>query len=97
MFEWFRVSFIDEGSVSAKEFLDMKFLTQSNLKLHKEGNLDVVEVPVTPPPQAQSGGYVDLGISAKEIQDYMEELHANHKQVIDGQKQLPQQIHELGS
>ena len=44
VFEWFGVSFVGEDSVSAKEFLDMKFLTQSNLKLDKDGQLVVVEV-----------------------------------------------------
>ena len=93
MFEWFGVSFAGEDSVSAKQFLDMKFLTQSNLKLDKEGQLVVVEVS---PPPAQSVNVVDLGISTQEIHDYMEELRANHKQLMDGQKQLSEQLHDLG-
>nr|XP_017217278.1 PREDICTED: uncharacterized protein LOC108194852 [Daucus carota subsp. sativus] len=96
VFEWFGVSFVGEDSVSAKEFLDMKFLTQSNLKLDKDGQLVVVEVsPPTPP--AQSVNVVDLGISAQEIQEYMDELRANHKEVMDGQKQLSEKMVELNS
>ena len=95
VFEWFGVPFEDEETVSAKEFLDVKFLAQSNLKLDKDGNLVVVEIPVPSP--VHSVGIVDLGISAKEIHAYMEELRANHRQVIEGQKQLSEQIHELGS
>ena len=95
VFEWFGVSFADEESVTAKEFLDVKFLAQSNLKLDKDGLL-VVEVP-SPPPPAQSVNVVDLGISAQEIHDYMNELRSNHKEVMDGQKQLSEQMAELVS
>ena len=96
MFEWFGVSFAGEESVSAKEFLDVKFLAQSNLKLDKDGKLVVVEVSPTPPP-VSSVNVVDLGISAQEIHDYMDELRSNHKQLVDGQKQLSEQMEELSN
>ena len=96
VFEWFGVSFVYEDTITAKEFLDMKFLTQSNLKLDKDGNLVVVEVP-PPPPLVHSVGVLDLGISAQEIHDYMEELRANHKLLVDGQKQLYEQMEELAN
>ena len=96
VFEWFGVSFVDEETVTAKEFLDVKFLAQSNLKLDKDGHLVVVEVP-PPTPPAQSVNVVDLGISAQEIHEYMDELRANHKEVMDGQKQLSEQMAELVS
>ena len=96
VFEWFGVSFVGEDSVSAKEFLDMKFLTQSKLKLDTEGQLVVVEVS-PPTPSAQSVNIVDLEISAQEIHEYMDELRANHKEVMDGQKQLSEQMGELVS
>nr|XP_017225158.1 PREDICTED: uncharacterized protein LOC108201377 [Daucus carota subsp. sativus] len=94
VFEWFGVSFVDEETVTAKEFLDVKFLAQSNLKLDKDGNLVAVEIP-PPPPPAQSVNVVDLGISAQEIHEYMDELRANHKEVMDGQKQLSEQMADL--
>lgn len=76
--------------------MDAKFLAQSNLKLDKDGNLVAVEIP-PPPPQSQSVNVVDLGISAQEIHEYMSELRANHKEVMDGQKQLSEQMAELVS
>ena len=57
----------------------------------------MVEIPPpTPPVPSQSAG-VDLGISAKEILDYMEELRATHRQLVDGQKQLSEQMEELSN
>ncbi|KAL1803452.1 hypothetical protein ACET3Z_032099 [Daucus carota] len=96
VFEWFGVSFADEEVIVAKEFLDAKFLAQSNLKLDKDGQLVTVEVP-PPPPTTQSVNVVDLGISAQEIQEYMDELRANHKEVMDGQKQLSEKMGELNT
>nr|XP_017256504.1 PREDICTED: uncharacterized protein LOC108226061 [Daucus carota subsp. sativus] len=96
VFEWFGVSFVDEDTITAKEFLDVKFLSQSNLKLDKDGNLIVVEIP-PPPPPTHSVNVVDLGISAQEIQEYMEELRTNHQQLVDGQKQLSEKMIELNS
>ena len=89
VFEWFGVNFDGAESIQAKEFLDLKCLAQSNLKIEKDGTLSAVEVPVSPPPPVQShAACVDLGISAKEILDFMEELRANYRQLVDGQKQL---------
>ena len=76
--------------------MDAKFLAQSNLKLDKDGHLVTVEVP-PPPSTTQSVNVVDLGISAQEIQEYMDELRANHKEVMDGQKQLSEQMDALNS
>ena len=97
IFEWFGVGFDGVESVQAKEFLDAKCLTQSNLKLEKDGTLSAVEVPPPPPVQPISGSCVDLGISAKEILDFMDELRANHRQLVDGQKQLSEQMEELAN
>ena len=97
IFEWFGVSFDGVESLAAKEFLDVKCLTQSNLKIEKDGSLSVLEVPVVTPPPVVAPAGVDLGISAKEILDYMEELRSNHKQLVDGQKQLSEQMEELSN
>ena len=94
IFEWYGVNFDGAETLSVKEFLDVKCLSQSNLKVEKDGSLSTIEV-APPPVDPPSYGCVDLGISAKEILDFMEELRENHRQLVDGQKQLSEQINEL--
>ena len=97
IFEWFGVGLDGIESVQAKEFLDVKCLTQSNLKLDKDGTLSVVEVPPPPPVQSVSASSIDLGIPAKDILDFMNELRENHKQLVDGQKQLSEQMDDIAN
>lgn len=98
IFEWFGVNFEGVESVVAKEFLDVKCLSQSNLKVEKDGSLSVIEVSVaTPSPAPAAPTCVDISLSAKEILEFMDELRENHKQLVDGQKQLSEQIYGLGS
>ena len=99
IFEWYGVSLDGVESVTAKEFLDAKCLTQSNLKVEKDGSLSVVEVPVVPTPQVSPlpSASVDLGIPAKDILDFMNELRENHKQLVDGQKQLSEQMDDIAN
>ena len=99
IFEWYGVSFDGVESVTAKEFLDVKCLAQSNLKVEKDGSLSVVEVPIVPPPQVSPlpSASVDLGIPAKDILDFMDELRDNHKRLVDGQKQLSEHMDDIAS
>ncbi|XP_063948186.1 uncharacterized protein LOC135152259 [Daucus carota subsp. sativus] len=72
IFEWFGVSFDGVESVAAKEFLDVKCLSQSNLKVEKDGSLS-------------------------EIMEFMDELRDNHKQLVEGQKLLSEQMDDLAN
>ena len=49
IFEWFGVAVDGVECVEAKEFLDVKCLTQSNMMIEKDGTLTAVEVSVSPP------------------------------------------------
>ena len=87
IFEWFDVDFEGVELVVAKEFLDVKCLSQSNLKVQKDGNFSVIEVLVATPSSAPTASTpMDIGVSAKEILEFMDELRENHKQLVDGQK-----------
>ena len=59
-------------------------MSQSNLKVEKDGSLSVMEVPVATPPPTVAPTCVDLGFSAKEIMEFMDELRDNHKQLVEG-------------
>ena len=96
VFEWFGVDLDGVESVTAKEFLDVKCLSQSNLKIEKDGSLSVIEVPLpTPPPPISSCPIFVL--SDVHIFEFMEELRENHRQLVAGQKQLSAQLADLGN
>lgn len=97
IFEWFGVDFEGVESVSAKEFLDVKCLNQSNLKLEKYGTLSVVEVGPPSPPPVQPTSTVIGGVSLSEklVLDFMDELRANHRQLVEDQNKLSEQLKDL--
>ena len=78
VFEWFGVSFEGVESVQAKEFLDVKCLSQSNLKVEKDGTISVIEVPVPPPPLTVGSSSTAV-VSKALIIAFMEEMRDNHK------------------
>ncbi|XP_017228645.1 uncharacterized protein LOC108203941 [Daucus carota subsp. sativus] len=96
VFEWFGVDLDGVESVTAKEFLDVKCLSQSNLKIEKDGSLSVVEVPLpTPPPPLSSCPM--FALSDTHILEFMDELRAKHKQLVDGQKQMSEQMDDIAN
>ncbi|XP_017227470.1 uncharacterized protein LOC108203224 [Daucus carota subsp. sativus] len=96
VFEWFGVDLDGVESITAKEFLDVKCLSQSNLKIEKDGSLSIIEVPLpTPPPPLSSCSM--FALSDTHILEFMDELRANHKQLVEGQKQLSEQMDDIAN
>lgn len=70
-------------AVTAKEFLDAKCLSQSNLKVEKDGSASVVEVPLasSPPsiPSRVGKSSTVVLVSESMFLEFVEEMRANHK------------------